>query len=226
MTFCAALTVQVPGCCRLTDAAPAPAVGSEIVGPSNLTPEQLRIRTYYHESGHALAAVIRDGYVTSMDMNLSYIVETSTNLKKADKAFMVWAGPWAQAYWEGNCTVDRIMELFQTQSWFDWPVYEEARDGLRAAEMDVRGAAGRAEIAEGLKRPRPEDLPPVTPPEPGWHTELTKAWPELKHLAESLLRGDSRIHLSNGQDLVLDASRNYEYWWDPNEPTVDDEEES
>jgi hypothetical protein len=191
-----------------------------------LDADEIRHRTYYHESGHAVAAVIRGGYVTSMDMNLSFIVETTTDLKKVDEAFMVWAGPWAQAYWEGTCTVDRIVELFQTQSWFDWPAYEEARDGGRAAEMDVRGASGRAEFADLQGLPRPEDLPPVTPPEPGWHCELTKAWPEIERLAQSLLKGDSPIHLSNGQQLVLDESRNYEYWWDPNEPTVDDEEES
>jgi hypothetical protein len=192
--------------------------------PSNLTPEQSRRRDRYHESGHAIAAVIREGFVTSMDF--SFEVETKTNLKKADEAFMVWAGPWAQAHWEGNCTVDRIMELFQTQSWFDWPVYEEARDPRRAAEMDVRGAALRAEVADGEKRPKPENLPAVTPPEPGWHCELMKAWPEIEGLAESLLKGDSPIRLSNGQQLVLDESRDYEYWWDPNEPSVDDEEES
>ena len=192
--------------------------------PSNLTPEQSRRRDRYHESGHAIAAVIREGFVTSMDF--SFEVETSTNLKKADVAFMAWAGPWAQAYWEGNCTVDRIMELLQTQSWVDWPIYEEASDPLRAAEMDVRGAAFRAEVAYTQNLPRPENLPPVTPPEPGWHCELTKAWPEIERLAESLLKGDSPINLSNGQQLVLDESRDYEYWWDPNEPSVDDEEES
>ncbi len=60
--------------------------------PSNLTPEESRRRDRYHESGHAIAAVIREGFVTSMDF--SFEVETRTDLKKADMAFMAWAGPW------------------------------------------------------------------------------------------------------------------------------------
>jgi hypothetical protein len=193
------------------------------VDPSNLTPEQSRRRDYYHESGHAIAAVIREGFVTSMDF--SFEVETRTDLKEADFAFMAWAGPWAQAYWEGSCTVDRVMELLQTQSYFDWPVYEEAR-GLRTApQKDVRGAAFGAEVAFTQNSPKPNNLPPVSPPEPGWHAELTKALPEIERLAESLLRGDSPIHLSNGQQLIRDESRDYDFWWDPNKPTVDDEDE-
>jgi hypothetical protein len=60
----------------------------------------------------------------------------------------------------------------------------------------------------------------------GRTAELTEAWPEIERLAECLLRGDSPIHLSNGQQLVLDESRDYEYWWDPNKPSVDDEDET
>jgi hypothetical protein len=192
--------------------------------PSNLTPEQSRRRDHYHESGHAIAAVIRDGFVTSMDF--SFEVETTTNLKKADIAVMAWAGPWAQARWEDNCTVERTMELLQTQSFVDWTVYEEAANPRRAAEMDVRRAAFRAEVAFTQGLPKPTDLPSVSPPHPDWHAELTKAWPEIEHLAEALLKGETLIDLRNGQQLVLDENRDYKYWWDPDQPSIVDEEDT
>lgn len=192
--------------------------------PSNLTPDESLRRDRYHESGHAISAVIREGFVTSIDF--SFEVETSTNLKKHDIAFMAWAGPWAQAQWEDNCTEERIMELLHTQSFVDWCVYENAKNPRRAAEVNIERAVFRAEVAWTESLPPPDDLPPVTPPDPGWHAELTRAWPEIKRLAEGLLRGDSPIHLSNKQQLILDQSRDYEYWWDPDKPTVDDEDET
>jgi hypothetical protein len=95
------------------------------------------------------------------------------------------------------------------QSFHDWPRYEKVRDALRAAEMDVRGAATAAEYADMLHRRMPENQPLITPPDPDWDCELTKAWPEIERLAESLLNGESPIDLSNGQLLVRDEDRDY-----------------
>lgn len=96
----------------------------------------VQTRTAYHESGHAVAAVIRGEYVTYIDLEVEF--ETCTDVKRANIAFGVWAGRWAQAYWEENCTVDRIVEIFQTQSFHDWPRYEGARDDRRAAVRSLR----------------------------------------------------------------------------------------
>ena len=126
-------------------------------------------RTAYHEAGHAVAAVICGGYV-------KYINLSGPSLKCADEAFMVWAGPWTQAYWKGDCKTNRIVEIFQTQSYWDWPVYEEAVDPKNAAEVDVRGAARNAEAAELLGRPMPKNAPPVTAPQPNWDAKLRQAW--------------------------------------------------
>jgi hypothetical protein len=187
-----------------------------------VNPDQLRRRTYYHESGHAVASVKCGGYVKCIDLS-DEVPETSTDVKRADVAFGIWAGLWAQAYWEGNCTVGRIMEIFQTQSYRDWPLYEEASDARRAAEMNVRKAASDAELADLEKdRPKPKNPPPVTAPAPSWHDELTTGWHEIERLAESLLNGESIIDLSNGQRLVRDGNRNY--WSDPDAPSVEEDE--
>jgi hypothetical protein len=142
--------------------------------------------------------------------------ETCTDDQLADNAFMIWAGLWAQARWEGNCTTDRIKAIFQTQSFWDWRLYEE-RFG-----RDVSGWANEANAANKLGRQMPADPPPVTSPLPGWDAELTTSWPEIARLAESLLRGESRIELSNGQVLIRDGRR--DYWSDPDAPSIDDDE--
>jgi hypothetical protein len=175
-----------------------------------------RRRAAYHESGHAVASVSRGGYVKYIDLSRAEeeLQETCTDDKCANKAFMIWAGPWAQARWDGDCTVDRIMAIFQTQSFWDWPDYEE-RFG-----RDVRDWATAADLAKTLGRPMPEDPPPVTPPDPGWDAELTEAWPEIEQLANSLLDREPTIDLSNGQRLVQERQ---DYWRDPNPPTVEEE---
>jgi hypothetical protein len=132
---------------------------------------------------------------------------------------MIWAGPWAQVYQEdnGHCSIDRIAGLFHGQSLWDWPLYEEALDPVRAAEMNVRGLAADVEFAalfpDHPARKKPEKLPPVTAPDPGWHDKLTAAWTEIASLAESLLNGESPITLSNGQELVRFGD--HDYWYGP-----------
>lgn len=181
--------------------------------------DERRRRAAYHESGHAVASVRRGGYVHYTDLTKAEEEEqeTKTDDKPANKAFMIWAGPWAQARWEGNCTVDRIMEIFQQQSYWDWPLYEE-RFG-----RDVRDWADAANAADKLGHPMPDNPPPVTPPNPGWDAELRRAGPEIDQLANSLLNREQEIELSNGQRLV---QKMRDYWWDPDPPSVDDEEES
>ncbi len=109
------------------------------------------------------------------------------------------------------------MEIFQQQSFVDWPVYEE-RFG-----RNVRDWATAADFANHDRRPMPENPPAVTPPDPGWDVELAEAWPEIEQLAKSLLNREQEIELSNGQRLV---QKTRDYWWDPDPPSVDDDEES
>ncbi|MBN7411160.1 hypothetical protein [Mycobacteroides abscessus] len=68
----------------------------------------------------------------------------------------------------------------------------------------------------------PKNLPPVTAPLPGWDAELSKAWPDIQRLAESLLRGDSQITLSNNRVLVRDGTRNF--WSDDDKPDIVDDD--
>jgi hypothetical protein len=178
-----------------------------------------RTRAAFHESGHAVASVRRGGYVKYIDLSKveEQEQETCTDDCRANVPFMIWAGPWAQARWEGDCTTDRIKTIFQTQSFWDWPLYEE-----RFGRDDVRAWADAANAAKEIDRPMPGNPPPVTSPEPCWHRELQQAWPEIERLAESLLKGESPIELGNGQQLIRDGWR--DYWSDPNAPSVEDDE--
>lgn len=167
-----------------------------------------------------MASVSRGGYVWSIDLTprkkgKRHLQETVTDDQPADKAFMIWAGPWAQARWEDDCTTERIQVIFRTQSFYDWRHYEE-RFG-----NDVSYWAQLAENAKIRKRPPPKNLPPVTLPLPGWEAELSEAWPDIQHLAASLLRGDSHITLRNNRVLVRDGSR--EFWHDNDKPSIVDD---
>lgn len=168
-----------------------------------------------------MASVARGGYVKSIDLTARRkgkrdLQETVTDDQPADKAFMIWAGPWAQARWEENCTTERIQAILRTQSFFDWREYEQRHGN------DVSHWAQLAENAKIRKQPPPKNLPPVTAPLPGWDAELSKAWPDIQRLAESLLRGDSQITLSNNRVLVRDGTRNF--WSDDDKPDIVDDD--
>ena len=59
----------------------------------------------------------------------------------------------------------------------------------------------------------------MTPPGPGWDSELRKARFEIRSLAASLLNRElDRIRLGNGQWLIRDGES--DNWSDPYAPTV------
>ncbi|OPX11993.1 hypothetical protein [Mycobacterium sp. AT1] len=179
--------------------------------------EQVRIRAAFHEAGHAVAALRRGGYVTYINLTdpVKQLQETSTDIQTADRAFMTWAGPWTQARWEGNPTMQRAIEILQTQSFFDWKFYEKQFGN------DVDAWADAAEEAQNSGQPMPENRPPVTPPLPGWFPVLDQAWPEIEQLANKLIRRKQRIELSNGR--VLEKDGLYNQWADFDHPKVVDD---
>lgn len=124
-------------------------------------------------------------------------------------------GPWTQARWEGNPTTQRVMEILQTQSFFDWKLYEK-RFG-----NDVDAWVDGAEKAQKSGLPGPENRPPVTPPLPDWDAELDDAWPDIEQLAQKLIRRKPRIELRNGQVLVKDGLCNQ--WADFDRPPIVDD---
>jgi hypothetical protein len=174
--------------------------------------------SWYHEAGHAVAAVLCRGHVNYIELGDEPITDAPVE-GPTEQAFKVWAGPWAQVYQEdnGHCSIERIAGLFHSQSLWDWPLYEEAMDPVRAAELDIAGLARDAEFAalvpDHPTTKKPEQLPPVTAPDPSWHDKLSAAWTEIAGLAESLLNGETPITLSNGQELV--RFDGFDYWYDP-----------
>ncbi|WP_166904386.1 hypothetical protein [Mycobacterium sp. DL440] len=179
--------------------------------------EQVRIRAAYHEAGHAVASMRRGGYVTYINLTdpAKHLQETSTDDQAADQAFKVWAGPWTRARWEANPTTQRVVEIFQTQSFFDWKFYEK-RFGN---DVDAWVDAAEDALKSGL--PMPADPPSVTPPCPGWASELEQAWPEIEELAKKLIRRKQRIELSNGRILSKDGLHNQ--WADFDHPKIVDD---
>jgi phage terminase large subunit-like protein len=69
---------------------------------------------YHHESGHVVAAVKRGGHVVSIELS-EIEPETDVPVDPASRPFVIWAGPWAQAYLEGedNCTLSGLSRSFK-----------------------------------------------------------------------------------------------------------------
>ena len=139
----------------------------------------LPARIAYHEAGHAVAAVLRDGSavrpfsITSAD---DYPDSTCHLSPGRDPGFVAWAGPWAQAYAEwcerrlergGDEFVfaDYLLTVYLNGSHTDWVIVEQHFASLPWASM----RAGTERV---------------------WGTELARMWPAIQQVAEWLLVGE------------------------------------
>jgi len=136
-------------------------------------------RTAYHEAGHAVATVLRDGSslrpisIASAD---EYPDNTCHLSPGRDPGFVAWAGPWAQARaeWcerplEGGDDefefADYHVTAYLSGSHTDWVIVEQHFASLPWASM----RAGTERV---------------------WGTELTRMWPAIQQVAQWLLVGE------------------------------------
>jgi hypothetical protein len=156
----------------------------------------LPARIAYHEAGHAVAAVLRDGSsvrpfsITSAD---DYPGSTCHLWPGRDPGFVAWAGPWAQARAEwcersldgggdGVVFADYLLTVHLSGSRTDWLIVEQHFASLPWASM----RAGTERV---------------------WGTELTRMWPAIQQVAEWLLVGepvtDQRVRDLTDADMAL-----------------------
>lgn len=177
-------------------------------------PSLVNYLTAHHEAGHAVAALRRKRAVYEM-----YVVfpDGFTRHEKldADYAFVLYAGPWAQAradrahrgflrrcfLWPGRCFARHVAIMFG-HNYDDWRAYEEEMDGNVDVVLAYDLAKTRAYHEQGMRR---YDIPAtITPPNKEWDRELAKVWPEIQKLATQILAADEHeqaITLSDGTTL-------------------------
>lgn len=136
-------------------------------------------RAAYHEAGHAVATVLRDGSslrpftITSADEYPNSTCHLSPGM---DPGFVAWAGPWAQARAEwceqplgrgGDEYVfaDYLLTTDLGGGYSDWVIVEQHFAPLPWASM----RAGTERV---------------------WGMELTRMWPAIQQVAEWLLVGE------------------------------------
>jgi hypothetical protein len=136
--------------------------------------------TAHHEAGHAVAVLMRNGgQLHYVDINASdeWLGYTHYASKPPDRAFITFAGPWAEA---------------RTQ----WPLTDlDGVDGNGSTFDDYVGAAflanidGDAELYRDLYNAEHPELRRFRPRlEQFWsRTELEKVWPVIQKVAQLLL---------------------------------------
>lgn len=139
----------------------------------------LPARIAYHEAGHAVAAVLRDGSslrplsITSAD---DYPDSTCRLTTGRDPGFVAWAGPWSEAYAEwcerprerGDdefVFADYHLTVYLSGSHTDWEIVEHNFASLPWASL----RAGTERV---------------------WGMELTHMWPAIQQVARWLLVGE------------------------------------
>lgn len=126
--------------------------------------------TAYHEAGHAVAAVLRGGWVGGIDIEPDIALKQAGTAQlgsNGDRAFVAFAGPWAETrfQWLG----ERVDENGCDRH--GWTFIDRLRLGLRQNPQDMRACSG----APWRKRL-------------GWADELETHWPAIDAIAGLLLR--------------------------------------
>jgi len=162
--------------------------------------------TACHEAGHVNACELRGVkvgrvYINTYDGRTDF--ETSGCV---DYAFIVYAGPWAEARagWTEPTIDDAVLDAtgrsfaahvaaafsFNTS---DWVEYEQEMGG----DFSAVSNAGLAEMF-GWEF----EWPRMTPPEPTWPAELEARWPEIQELATRMLACDRVLQVGTNEPLV------------------------
>jgi hypothetical protein len=155
-------------------------------------------RHAHHEAGHAVAAVVRGGYVVEIQLGrVDWLSHEETDdeigfvrhrTALTNQPFVTFAGPYAEAKWmvESDPDVDDLNDAID----YAW---SNNSDGDSAKYDDF--TAPLRELAAEL------GLSPVGPAwEMQWSDELDDLWPVIVEVAAMLLRGEDVTHAQ-----VLDA---------------------
>ena len=126
------------------------------------------------------------GRVNEIDISYDPLLDkrgyTRHEHQPADQAFIIYAGPWAQAsaIWPGETIyLDRVLTVLRWND-DDWKAFQQAM-GHDVSDDDVMKV--KIAVADG------GDPPPEVRPDETWHEKtaevLVQAWPELEELASS-----------------------------------------
>ncbi len=154
-----------------------------------------RYITACHEAGHAVAALMRGGgEITSITIEptADYLGYTWTRIKPFDRAFIIYAGPWAEAraQWTDptfdGCDGDGCLFEDLVTAAFLRNYDGDATEYKQALDYDPAEIARRAGVFDELARRSGQEIPDR---EEMWSRQLECAWPVIQQLAVRLLAG-------------------------------------
>jgi hypothetical protein len=153
---------------------------------------ECRVITAHHEAGHAVAHVVRGGYVreiwTTHDLEnpeLRTLGGTwGEGTPDQHRAFTAFAGCWAETTWRKR----KLNEDFHLALTRTWHVQAGGADVARYQEF-------RNYVDEPYRPPELHECWPGHPClwEAEWGPELTRLWPAIDNVAEHLLNHQSVV---------------------------------
>ncbi|BBY08113.1 M50 family metallopeptidase [Mycobacterium noviomagense] len=173
-----------------------------------------RLLTAHHEAGHAVAALLRGGgelKSMTIEPTADYAGCTWSRSKAVDRAFIVYAGPWAEARvrWNGPTLDDfdedgldfndHLMTAFLRNP-DDRAAYKEAGGGGDPFQHTIgqmlpsAGSADRDSLADFLRQQAAQLGIDMAHPEQVWTAELERVWPAICEVAALLVDGQAVDH--------------------------------
>jgi hypothetical protein len=169
---------------------------------------------YFHEAGHAVAALRRNRPVNDIYIHPDngFTSHGFDDTYEGDAhQFIVYAGPWAEvrALWAFNGInknaddaarekfADTVRDLLRKNG-SDWLEYHRAMG--RDYDESHRGQARAVYDLNGDRVPPDED-----PPHESWDALFDEMWPEMRWLGLRMLSGQTQITVGN--DTLLRVAR-------------------
>lgn len=149
---------------------------------ADMEPTQRHL-TAIHESGHAVASVMRGGSsFRSLDLSRADDGHGLTlhRSKPADVPFIAYAGPWAEARYQWPADVARDGEDD------DGLTFDDYVTGVLLGQPDDTAALAPHEQQVQQLRAAGVDVDPFAV----WHMELERVWPAVQRIAARLLAGE------------------------------------
>jgi hypothetical protein len=172
--------------------------------------EQEHHLTAHHEAGHAVAAdrCRREVFEILIDFPGGF---TRHQEAGGDYAFILYAGPWAQAraQWtketidtgtrddDGHSFEEHVKAMFGSNP-DDWCKYEHEKGGDCSTIAAYQAEETEAYEKGELYRFAPA---PITTPDREWDTLLENAWTTIKDVATRMLAAEPEITLGDGEPL-------------------------